>query len=143
MRFWHILVGNPDFAIGGSRYAQVRKSLSRNSRANRKLPVNLDMMTHIVGNQNDANPQSAGIGRSALVGFFFLLRVGDLEGLSWAGVSISTDFEGVRDCGPFPPDAKRTYITKGTPKRPRGETAPVSCTRVCSDVEPSKNRGRG
>ena len=45
IRFWHVIVGYPDFALGGGRYRQVLKALRRDHNVQRKLPVNHDMLT--------------------------------------------------------------------------------------------------
>ena len=44
--------------------------------------------------QNNDKPPSAGISFSAVMGFLFLLRVGELGGLQWKGVSIFIGLDG-------------------------------------------------
>ena len=94
IRFWNLLVGMPDFTLGGGRYNQVLKSVRRNGRVNRKIPAVLEIMWEIESQQRPDNPKSIGVACAALVGFFLLLRVGELEGLRWADVSLSIDKDG-------------------------------------------------
>ena len=41
-----------------------------------------------------SNPQSVGVGCASLIGFFSLLRVGGIENLRWADVTLPTDCDG-------------------------------------------------
>ena len=49
--FWHLLVGIPDFALGGALYDQVMKSVRRNSRVDRKIPATLEVLPAIASHQ--------------------------------------------------------------------------------------------
>ena len=94
IRFLHFLVAMPDFTLGGGRYTQVLKILRRGSKVNRKAPFTLEMLTSIAALQQLDDPKSVGIASAALVGFFFLLRVGKLESLRRMDASLSTDSDG-------------------------------------------------
>ena len=94
VRFWRLLVGVPDFTLGGGRYAQVLKSARRNSRASRKIPATLDMLSEVALHRNPETIQGVGIACDAVVGFFILLRVGELESLRRMDASLSIDDEG-------------------------------------------------
>ena len=81
IRFWHLLVGMPDFPLGGWRYVHVLLGLSRNSRANRKMHATLEMMNRTPADQNGENTNSVGVGCADVIGFSCLLRAGGLKGL--------------------------------------------------------------
>ena len=92
IRFWRLLVGMPDFTLGGCRYTQVLKCARSNSRVNHKMPDTMEMLTDITSQQCVDMPETIGISCAALVGFFYLLHVGELEGLRWTDVLfIDTD----------------------------------------------------
>ena len=84
----------PDFTLGGGRYTQLLNSIRRGSKVNRNAPVTLEMLNSIAALQHIDDPKSAGIACAALVGFFFLLGVGELEGLRWMDASLSADSDG-------------------------------------------------
>ena len=92
--FWHLFFGMPDFAAGGCRYTKVLKGIRRNSRLSRKIPVNIEMIHHITSLQKKEDRHTVGIAGDALVGFFFLHHVGELEHLRWTDVLLSADAEG-------------------------------------------------
>ena len=56
IRFWHIVVGFPDFALGGGRYRQVLKAPKRPRQVKRKLPVNHDMLYWLCRNFLEGDP---------------------------------------------------------------------------------------
>ena len=78
IRFWHLLVGMPDFTLGGGRYTQLLKSCRRGSRANRIIPVTLEMLPVVTSQQRRGGPTTLGIACAALVGFSSFY-----EWLSW------------------------------------------------------------
>ena len=94
IRFWHLLVGMPDFTLGGGMCTQVLKSIRRGIRANHKIHAATEMIAYIAQQQCVEDPRTTGIACAALVGFFFLMRVGELECLRWMDVSLSTDSDG-------------------------------------------------
>ena len=94
VRFWHLLVGMPDFTLRGGRYTPVLKSVRRNSRVSRKIPVTLGMLYAIALRRNPDYPQGVGIACAAVVGFFFRFRGGEQESLRWMDASLSIDDEG-------------------------------------------------
>lgn len=94
VRFWRLLVGVPDFTLGGGRYTQVLKSVRRNSRAGRKIPATLDMLSEVALHRNPEDIRGVGIASGAVVGFFFRLRLGELGSLRWMAASLSVDNEG-------------------------------------------------
>ena len=94
IRFRHLLVGMPDFTLGGGRYTHVRKSVRRGSSVNRQISVTLEMLSELASQQLTEGPLSIGVSCASLVGFFFLLRVGGLDGLRWMDVLLSIDQDG-------------------------------------------------
>ena len=94
VRLWHFLAGMPDFTLGDGRYTQVLESVRRNSRVSRKIPSKLEMLSDIAAHRNPDNPQGVGIACAEVVGFFFLLRVGELGGLRRADASLFIDDDG-------------------------------------------------
>ena len=70
IRFGHFLVGMADFTLGGGMYTQVLNIIRRDSRVRRKIPVALEMVSHIASQQRLGDPKSIGIACAAMVGFF-------------------------------------------------------------------------
>ena len=120
IRFWRLLVGMPDFTIGGGRYAQLLKSLRRDSRVSRKQPVTMEMLARIKAEMDAPNPQSVGVGCSSVIGFLLLLRVGELGNLRWTEAPLSTDSAGALLLRLFLPRSKTDRYNEGRGKNPQG-----------------------
>ena len=69
IRFWHLLIGFPDFTVGG-RYLQVLKSARRSRSINRKIPASVAMLERLNVVQSE-NPTGLNIGilTAAVIGF--------------------------------------------------------------------------
>ena len=94
IRFRHVISGLDDFTKYGGRYQQVLKGMKRDHMATRKIPFSLDMLEWIYTDflQNDLSDVfRVELYTSAVLGFFFLLRIGELENLmmsDWVGAII-------------------------------------------------------
>ena len=97
IRFWRIIAGYPDFTLGGGRYRQVLKALKKTHKIRRKLPVNHDMLTWLCGGFLTGAEISSGrfeIVCAILVGFFYCLRISELERLTWGKLVPGVDIDG-------------------------------------------------
>ena len=92
--FPQLLVGTPDFTLGGGRYVQALKSLKLGSRRNRNVPVEMEILTRINATRNEDNPRSVGAVCASMMEFFLLLRVSDLECMWRMGASLPFDTDG-------------------------------------------------
>ena len=94
IRFWHIVCGLDDFTKFGGRYQQVLKGMRREHKTNRKIPFSVDMIdwiyTHYLA-VDMANTARAELYAATVIGFFFLLRVGELENLRRSDVTLAKD----------------------------------------------------
>ena len=98
LRFWHILSGLSAFAKEGGRYKEVLKSLMRGTSVNRKIPFGLDLLQwayeqSVVAGGLDSNVQDELLCASTL-GFYYLLRVGEIEGLRMKDIRLNIDDDG-------------------------------------------------
>ena len=130
VRFWHFLVGMPDFTLGGGRYTQVLKCMRRNSRVQRKKPVTLEMLTYVDSLRQPEDHQSIGISCAATVGFFFLLRVSELEKLRWIDVSLFIDQDGDACLRLTLPQSKTDQYNEGHVKVLKGTSHPLCPVRA-------------
>ena len=94
IRFWNVISGLDDFTKYGGRCQQVSKWMKRYHNVKRKIPFSLDMLEWIYTDflQNDLSDVfRVELYTSAVLGFFFLLRIGELENLmmsDWVGAII-------------------------------------------------------
>ena len=71
------------------------KSARRSHTANRKIPATIPMLERLGFLHRDTPCLvTAGLFCAAVVGFFFLLRIGEMEQLRWNEVSVFYDDEG-------------------------------------------------
>ena len=95
IRYWHVISGYPDFSVGGGRFRHVLKGLRREHKVKRKLPVTFEILDWIYHEywQGDASTLRTEVMAAILIGFFFLLRISEVEQLTWGHVTLSTDVE--------------------------------------------------
>lgn len=80
VRFWHLLVGDNDFALGGGRYVQVLKSINPRPARARKSPLCLRRSgERIESLQNNDDRPTVRISCASVMGFLSLLRVEETE----------------------------------------------------------------
>ena len=142
IRFWHLLVGMPDFTLGGGRYTQVLKGCRRGSRVSRKIPVTLEMLQTALVQDQGSEYLSAGVACAALMGFFFLLRVGEMEGMNWRDVSLFADEDGDACLGIELPKSKTDQYNEGHIKRLKGPNRPLCPVRAMGKWMGIQTRGR-
>ena len=130
IRRWHLLEGMPDFALCGGRYRQVLKCVRRNSRVNRQGPVALEILADLSSQQHPDDHQSTGIACAAIVGFFYLLRVGELENLRRTDASLSTDQDGGACLQLTLPRSKTDQYSEGHVKVIKGSSHPLCPVRA-------------
>ena len=94
VRFWHLLVGMPDFTDGGGRRARSLRSFKRQGRTDRKIPVAITTLGMVdslqsalgarIGDRPCAPSRTVAIGVfcESEIGFFYILRVGELSALN-------------------------------------------------------------
>ena len=86
IRFWPVICGLDDFAKFGGIYQQVLKGMRRDRKENREIPFSLDMIEWLHTNflQVDlANTSRSELYTATVLGFFFLLMVGEGRGGDW------------------------------------------------------------
>lgn len=93
----------PDFKEGGGRYTQALRSFKRQSRVNRKIPASTPMFEYVESLQGDLGtrdgdqhiypprPIALCLFCADVIGFFYLLRAGELEALKWGDVELLID----------------------------------------------------
>lgn len=93
LRFWHILSGLSDFAKEGVRYKEVQKSLMRSTSVNREIPFGLELLqwaydqSILIGGLD--SPVQDELFCASTLGFYYLLRVSEIEGLRMKDVRLS------------------------------------------------------
>ena len=91
IKFWHVITGLGDFTKFGGRYLQVLKGMKRQRRVSRKIPFSLDMAEWMYRNflaPDMANQMRIELYTATVLGFFFLLRIGELEKLRMSDVQL-------------------------------------------------------
>ena len=99
VRYWHLLAGLPDFSKWCGRCKQILKSIEKESTAQRNYPFNLELILYakneIIGRREVDQPAEREEGlelyASMTTGFFYLLRVSELEGLRMKDVRIEKE----------------------------------------------------
>ena len=110
----------PDFTLGGGRYAQVLRGFRRGGRVSRGIPVALEMLQSAVGQNQETEFLTVGVTCAAIMGFFFLLRVGEMGGMHWRDASLFIDEDGGA-CLRFElPKSKTDQYNEGHIKRLKG-----------------------
>ena len=99
LRYWHILAGYPDFGKWSCMYKQVLNSIAKGDTTLRNYPFNLELMkwakeevsTPGKHPESRLNSTGAGIFAAVSVGFFFLLRINEIENLRMKDIRIERD----------------------------------------------------
>ena len=97
IRFWHVISGVGDFSKTGGRYRQVLRGLKRGRETARKSPFSYEMLllSHDVFlKQGLGNPPRIELFSAAILGFFFLLREGELGKLRTSDIRLGKDAQG-------------------------------------------------
>ena len=94
IQFWHVVSGRADFSDGGGRFKQVMKSLKRKHKIKRKRPVTYEMLHWLyrefwlIDHSSEARFE---IMCAILLGFFFLLRISEIEQCTWENSTLGKD----------------------------------------------------
>ena len=116
IRFWRVVSGRADFSSGGGSFKQVMKSLRRKRKVNRKRPVTYDMLQWLYRDFWLSGPTSGarcGIMCAVLLGFFFLLRISEIEQCTWDNVTLGEDRDNDDIAALVPPKCKTDQFNDG------------------------------
>ena len=133
IRYWNVLSGYPDFSKRAGRYKQVLKSIARKLVVKRNYPFNLELLQ--ITNQKLGEPDSRTTEQNAilaalLVGFFFLIRVSEIENLRACDAKIEKQEDGWY-LESFLTGSKTDQYNQGDRKRLKevgGDLCPIKAT---------------
>ena len=94
IRFWHLVTGLDDFGKFGGGYEQVMKRLRRHHKTTRKIPFSVEMLTWIFEEYLQKGPgiqSRVELYTGAILGFFRLLRIGELQNLRMSDIRMGRD----------------------------------------------------
>ena len=94
IRFWHIICGLDDFTKFGGRYQQVLKGMKREHKTSRKIPFSVDMIDWLYSHYLSVdltNVARVELYTATVLGFFFLLRIGESGNLRRSDIVLGKD----------------------------------------------------